>query len=272
MARIFWTAEEKQAVAVRAFEIRNYASFDDSDIEAVRQAMAECLGDEKQRKLTTMSEVPWVRESWNELQQVQKTANGRIWVDGTHNVEVTAVKPKPQAIIPVVNPKVEIDSIPQLSVKDTLKEIPTLDLWAELGNRINQLMSGEHLKQLIRDEVNATLERRLPGILPPDEVQTPVVQVQAEQRVHKLKVCIIGLLNGQQELIKQEYRNKIDFLFFDKTPSLSKVKQTAQHYDFVVQMIKYSDQIKGVNQIQNFHMLGGLLTQIREFLNRHVSV
>lgn len=256
MSRIFWTEAEKQAVAVRAFEIRNYASFDESDIEAVRQAMYECIADDKQRQLKAMADVPWVREKWDEL-HLQKG-------NTTNSPRTTE---KPQAIQPVVNPKIEQESIPQ----PTLKDVSTTDLFTELGNRISQLMSGEHLRKLIQQEVNNVLERRIPGLLPSDELHTPVHQPQAEQRVQKLKVAVIGLLNGQQELIRNEYRKTVDFLFFDKTPSISKIKQTAQHYDFVLQMIKYSDQIKGANQIQNFHTLGGLLTQLREFLNRRIT-
>jgi hypothetical protein len=261
MTRIFWTTEEKQAVAVRAFEIKNYASFDDSDIEAIRQAMAECLPDEKQRKLHTMSEVLWAYDYWDELQNPQKLANGRTWVSGNGNTPA-----KPQAIQPVVNPQIEREVIPLISIKD----VSVLELWTELGGRINQLMSGEHLKKLVQQEVNTVLERRIPGLLPVDELQSPVIQPQAEERKKKIKVCVIGLLNGQQELVKREYKDSVDFLFFDKTPSFSKVQQTAQHYGWVIQMIKYSDQIKGANQISNFRMLGGLLTQLREFLNRNI--
>lgn len=258
MTRIVWTKADRQVVAERAFEIRMSCTTE-TDIDCVRRAMSEMLNTEKQRDLRGMSDFPWMQDHWRELTKnaQSKTANGRVW----------STPPKPQAITPVVNPKIENESIPE----PTIKDISTMDLWAELGRRITDMMDGSHIKQLIRDEVNATLERRLPGLLPPDELQAPVAQPSQKERQYKLKVCVIGLLNGQQELIKKEYRDTVDFLFMEKTPSIHKIQQTAHHYDWVIQMIKYSTQVKGAGQIEKFHMCGGLLTQLRTFIDRQVS-
>ena len=262
MKNITWTKAEKTAVAERSFEIRMSLT-PETDIECVRRAMNEMLATEKQRNLRGMSDVPWVQEEWRVLTKnaQSKTANGRV---GT---STTPTPQKVQAIQPVVNPQIELESTPA----PTLKDVPTMELWAELGSRINELMSGDHLKKLIRQEVNATLERRLPGILSQDDMDIPVAQPQQEERAVKLKICVIGLLNGQQETIKREYSEKVSFLFMENTPSLQKIKHAAQQYDHVIQMIKFSNQVKGANQTEKFHMLGGLLTQLRDFINRQVN-
>src|SRR5271168_5465121 len=102
MTRIFWNRAEKEVVAARSFAIKNYASFDDSDIEAVRQAMAECLPDEKQRKLHAMSEVFWIYDYWDDLENPRKTANSSV----DHNLYNVVPPTKQQAIHPVVNPQI----------------------------------------------------------------------------------------------------------------------------------------------------------------------
>jgi len=257
MSYIKWTKADRQVVAERAFEIRMSVTTE-TDIDCVRRAMSEMLATDKQRDLRGMSDLPWMQEQWRTLTKnaQSKTANGRVWS-----------MPRVQAITPVVNPRIENESIPE----PTIKDISTMDLWAELGRRISDMMEGQHIKKMIRDEVNATLERRLPGLLPPDEVQLPVEQPSQKERQYKLKVCVIGLLNGQQELIKKQYKDTVDFLFMEKTPSIHKIQQTAHHYDWVIQMIKYSTQVKGAGQIEKFHMCGGLLTQLRTFIDRQVN-
>lgn len=265
MARIFWSKEEKTMVAERAFEIRKSFTTE-SDLECVKRAMREQLSTERQRNLISMSEVPWVQDAWRELtKSAQLKASSPKMANGNVLTETPQVKVR--AIQPVIRTEVELASTPVA----TLKDVPTMEIFEELGRRISSLMSGDHIRQMIRHEVNATLERRLPGILAPDEFDVQVVQPQQEERQIKLKICVIGLLDGQQELIKREYSEKVAFLFLERTPSLQKIKHAAQQYDHVIQMLKFSNQVKGANQIEKFHMLGGLLTQLREFINRQVA-
>jgi hypothetical protein len=259
MAHITWTKAEKALVAERSFEIRMSVTTE-TDIDCVRRAMSEMLATEKQRNLRGMSDVLWVQDQWRILTKnaQSKTANGRVWSS------TPTPAPRPQSIQPVVNPRIELESTPIPALKD----VPTMEIFEELGRRISSMMNGDHIKQMIRQEVNAVLERRLPGVLAPDE---PQEIPQQEERAIKLKICVIGLLDGQQELIKREYSEKVSFLFMERTPSLQKIKHAAQQYDHVIQMLKFSNQIKGANQIEKFHMLGGLLTQLRDFINRQVA-
>jgi hypothetical protein len=236
--------------------------------------------------LNSTQKIEWLRPHWIELmaefraqqpQGVGHLANGTPLVEPKDATPQLVRKPKPalatvkvvpmvhpQAIKPVFNPEVEKAAAPE----PKLSEFPLADLWAELGRRIEEATSVTRLQSLIRSEVNAVLDRRLPGILAPD-VETVEEVVKAE--VFKLKICVIGLLNGQKDLITQEYKDRVDFLFIEQTPGLHKIQQTANHYHFVVQMVKYSNHIKGSNRIDNFVTLGGLLTQLRAFIERKLT-
>lgn len=254
MARIFWTKEEQQQLAERAFELRSLPHFTGSDLDCVRKAMEELINPSRHREIKTHGNIPWLIPAWKILTRELQTAGN-------------ALGPvKRQAVVPLDVP----ESAPP-EVKPTVADISTSDLWMELGRRMTEMMSGESLRKTIREEVNATLERRLPGILQVDDVQVPVAQPKQDVRQVKLKVCVMGLLPSQKGLIEQEYKGRIDFLFFEKTQSLPKIKSTAAHYDHFVQMIKYSDQIKGARQIPNFHQCAGLLTQLRAFLDRQLE-
>jgi hypothetical protein len=113
MARIFWSKEEKAMVAERAFEIRKSVTTE-SDLECVKRAMREQVSAERQRNLISMSEIPWVQDTWRELtknaQKAQikteqpKTANGRVGVD--------APPPKVRANQPVIRTEVELATTP----------------------------------------------------------------------------------------------------------------------------------------------------------------
>jgi hypothetical protein len=258
---IVWTAEEKEKVAKRAFEIRGENPLSGTDLHCVRTAMKELLVSIRHRNIHQMKDVqPWLSEYWTALTAAQSKEE-TLELLTTFSAYEPAIKP---LVVPQIEREVAVPPTNQTNSRLS-------DLWAELGRRIEEATSGERIKAIIRTEINATLERRLPGILAPDDVQTPVEQPHQKERKHKLKICVIGLLNSQHELVKNEYRDTVDFLAFDKTPSFSRIQSTARHYDYVVQMLKYSNQIKGANKIDNFHMCGGLLTQLREFVNRKLE-
>jgi len=286
--RSHWTLEQKNKVARRSFELRNDPqNVNFPDLHCVRQAQDELIPEAEHRILNSTQKIQWVIPYWTQFTSelragvLGRLANGAVWVEPKEATLQLVKKPSklklkvvppttevghPPAIQPVFNPEVEKAAQPE----PKLSEFPLADLWAELGRRIEDATSATRLQSLIRDEVNAVLDRRLPGILAPD-VDPIDDLVQTEPQERKLKICVIGLLNGQQDLIKQEYKSRVDFLLFEKTPSLHKVQQTANHYDFVVQMTKYSNHIKGTNQIDNFVTLGGLLTQLRSFLDRKLT-
>jgi hypothetical protein len=261
---------------------------------------------EEHRVLNSTQKIEWIRPYWVELMTefrahavhntLGRMANGTAGVEpapkpetvvaitslgavtinedaprpqrkrSTSALKVVSVEARhPQAIKPVFNPEVEKAAAPV----PKLSEFPLADLWAELGRRIEEATSADRLQSLIRQEVNAVLDRRLPGILAPDV--EPVEEAVVTAEVFKLKICVIGLLNGQKDLITQEYKDRVDFLFMEQTPGLHKIQQTANHYHFVVQMIKYSNHVKGTNKIDNFVTLGGLLTQLRAFIERKLT-
>lgn len=253
MARIFWTNDEKNAVAGRSFELRRDAEY--SDIECVRRAMQELISTERHRNLIAMSEVPYIHEAWVILTQSQRDAD---LLEGS--------QPK-QVIQPVRHPEAERDERFQRETI-AISDIPFDQLWTEMGRRLTEMASGEALQQLVRREVRAQLRASIPGILHDD---TPVVQPQQEQRKRRMKVYVFGLLNGQQELFKREYKDTVEFQFTDGSPSLSKLKNVSLHMHWVVQMLKFSNQVKGVSAIDNYQACPGAITQLREFLNRKLK-
>lgn len=252
MAKIFWTAGEKRDIAERSFAIRMDSESEGSDLDCIREAMHQVIKPDRFRELRTIDHVsPWLRERWTDLLALRKeqAVNGKL--------------PEfPQAIKqPLIQEKL-------FSIKD----VTTSALWAELGVRIQSMMDGDDVRRIVRDELNRSLERRLPGLLPPDDVDIPQEQPKTEARKHKLKIAVIGLKPEQQGLIQQQYKDDVSFLFSEKSASLPKIKNMARHCDWVVQMIRFSDQVKGANHVENFHMCPGLLTQLRDFINRRLLV
>lgn len=254
MARIFWTQAEKTAVAERAFEIRNRTDY--TDIECVRQAQDQLLNHERRRNLVTMTEVPYITEIWEELTKAQRDLE-------------QVVPAKSHAIQPVKHP--EAERIAHAPKPFTVSDVPFDQLWTEMGRRLTEMASGEAMQAMVQREVRRQLQAVLPGSISFDD--TPVVQPAAPQRKKLMKVFAFGLLNGQQELFKKEYKGRVEFHFTDGSPSLTKLKSVSSQVHWVVQMSKFSSQIKGVNKaMDNFHVCPGAITQLREFLNRKLAI
>lgn len=255
MARIFWTQAEKNLVAERSFELRNSTEY--SDIECVRIAQMNVLNPARHRNLITMSEVPYLVDIWADLIQAQRER------------ETQEIAPQPkQAIQPVKHPEAERHASQPKPF--SIGDIPFDQLWQEMGRRLTEIASGEAMQALVQREVRRQLQASLPGVINFED--TPVQQPAAPAKKKRMKVFVFGLLNGQQELFKQEYKDAIEFHFTDGTPSLTKLKNVSTHMHWVVQMLKFSDQIKGANKaIDNFHMCPGAITQLREFLNRKLK-
>lgn len=254
MARIFWTQAEKTHLAEIAFEFRR--TTDLTDIECVRQAQNTLLPNDRRRNLITMTEVPWVLPIWKELTKAQR--------------ELEHVAPSvTQAIVPVKHP--EAERIAHAPKPFSIGDLPFDQLWTEMGRRLTEMASGEAMQAMVQREVRRQLEAVLPGSITFDD--TPVQQPAQPQRKKLMKVFAFGLLNGQQELFKQEYKGRVDFIFTDGSPSLSKLKSVSHNVHWVVQMSKFSNQIKGANKaIDNFHVCPGAITQLREFLNRKLAI
>lgn len=205
--RIFWKPDQWQAVAKRSYIIRKDALFKGSDVEAVRIAQREVLPVELHRNLISMAEVARIPGMWDELR-----TQGYAQDQG--------------AISPMVPPE-QRQAI--LSVSD----ISTPDLMAELMKRIADVMNPDYIRAIARDEANAVIERRIPGILPPDP--GPVVDEVAEPKnERKYRVCVLGLMGSQQETLKRNYGRLIDFHFLSGSEGANRIKATVERMDFTV--------------------------------------
>jgi len=247
--RIHWDHSDINKVAQKSFELRLTGEF--TDIECVRKAMMLELPHDKHRKLTTMTEVPKVADVWRDLADAQKRL-----------MQLQPNQQYAQAIQPGAAP---VEHVQYLD----LQSVPFNELWSELGRRIAEMQSMETMASLVDSRIKLAFQRALPGVI--DYEPAPIEQPKAPERKKLLKVFVFGLLNGQQELFKREYDGRVQFLFTDSTPSLNKLRNTAHNVDWVVQMLKFSDQIKGVNQIDNYKALPGALTQLRDFLERKIK-
>ena len=242
MSRIFWNAAEKAEVAEASFAIRNDVSFSGSDLECVRRAMQMCIRPDRHRNLITMTEVPWIRDAWIELNKAAKAV----------------AKP---AIQGAVNPQVERETAPQFSLSD----VSVTDLFAELAKRVEALTNPNHLRALIRAEVNATIDRRMPGLIPPDTLDQPEVP---KSRIVMPKVAVIGLLGQQQHLLKSQYSGQVDFHWLEGSEGQTRIKNTARVMDLTIKSKWCKGMLGSTKDFENFQATTGGLDQIRAIINR----
>ena len=248
MARIFWTAAEKKEVAEASFAFREDMGFTGTDLECVREAMRSCIRPDRHRNLNTMVEVPWVYDAWVELKRSTRQ-----------------VPNIPAAIQPIVSPKVERESTPQFSLGD----VSITDLFMELSKRVEAIANPAYLRTLIRAEVNATIDRRLPGIVPPDLLDQPEVP---KKRIVIPKVAVIGLMGAQQNMLRDQYRDKVDFYFLEGKEGMTRIKNTAQSMDLTIKSRWCKGLLGSTKELEKFQATTGGLDQIRAIINRTFDV
>ena len=213
MARIVWKPDHREVLARRSFTLLRDPLFSGTELAAVRQAMREKLEPALHRDLTGMQQVePWIREIWKALE------------DGGYVAEEPVIKPLVDHAAERMHQAVTVK----------LSEISLSDLMGELAARIEAVTDMRHLRAIMREEANAVLDRRMPGILPPDPETVIEDEPEVEAVAHKHHVCVIGLDGKQREIMKQAYKGVIDFHFLEGNEGQTRIKNTVAQMDFTV--------------------------------------
>jgi len=234
MPRIHWKPADKRLIVEESFRIRTNPSFTDSDLEAVRMAMRKIIKPADHRNLRAMAELPWVTDGWKELHKAKRENPAPIHY----------------------TPAIEAGTLP----KHEQVQIPALISLESLGT---EALAAELLRRLVQMTDPTYLDARLPGLLPPDiEPQPAPVE---KERPRLIKIGVIGLLNSQQELFKNQYKDLVDFHFVDGNSSFAKVKNLAATMDWTYKT-KWSDAIGKVSSLERFSSTNGGLDTIRKLI------
>lgn len=243
--RIFWKPEQWQLVAKRSYIIKKDPLFQGSDIEAVRVAQREVLPANLQRPLLSMQEVIKLRDMWEELR-----AQGYAQV---------------QAIIqPLSHPESK-------QVHLAIEDIPTEALMQEFFKRMLDVLNPDYLKRLVREEANAVIDRRMPGIVPPDP--EPLEPLDEKPIERKFRVCVLGLMGAQQERLKQIYGRTIDFHFLSGSEGGNRIKSTAQVMDLTIRSKWCKGTLPSTSGWPNFTSAGdGGMETIQRLINQRFKL
>lgn len=271
MERIRWSLEEKEAVIKESFAIRQSDVFS-SDITCVRLAMQKVLPPHRQRMLVSMQNVDFIHLGWQRLKE--REAEQRLAMEDAQlakeivSRQTKAASPAPSAYPQVIqSAKCKDDFAKAEPAKAmTLESLTTETLAQELVRRLLEATNQDLIRKIVREEVNATLERRLPGILPPEEEEVHAKhnpEPQVEERPKKPKVCVIGLMNGQTKLIQSEYPH-LDFHFLEGNEGHARIKNTMNMMDMTIRTVWCKGQIPQGLRYQ--HAKG--LDTLRSLLNR----
>jgi hypothetical protein len=171
----------------------------------------------------------------------------------------------PQAITPVISPQHEL----HFEKKASLEDLTTEMLATELVSRLLKAVDTSTLKKMIRDEVNAVLEQRLPGILPPMEEQAEA-EPAPEERVRLPKVCVFGLMSGQKEMLKREYKGKVDFHFMEGSEGRTRIKNTVELMDISI-ATNWATRLPSMKGTPNFTNADGM-TSIRNIIAGRLGI
>lgn len=280
--RVHWTKEEKRDIALLSFKIRQNNS-DITDVMCVRQAQEALLAEVRWRPFKKMAEVAFVSDAWRKLTRGERLegeesdahdvmdslARARDHAESIYSA-VSApeygpaavpvqpeVKQWPAAIKPVVNPAVENAQPKALTVEDASIEQLMLAMMGKFLKRTDEAT----LRALVRDEVNKTLERRLPGVLAPDvpfeeptavEIETPV-----ERKVLP-KVALIGLNDKQKEIFRQNYSNQLDLHFLEGSEGGTRIKNTVSLMDLTIRTPWPKGILPSMKNVPNYVNASGL--------------
>jgi hypothetical protein len=275
--RIRWTHEERVKIAKEAYRIREQDALA-SDITCVRMAMQAVLPVERHRNLIQMQNADFIYPAWEAIKKQEQSQEIKEFVAARMESQARSV-PQVQRTPLVAPPSAYPQVIQGAKCKDdfskteatkaqplSLDSLTTDTLAQELIRRLLSSTSEETIRKIVREEVNATLERRLPGILPPEEQEVHGKhnpEPQIDERPKLPKVCILGLMNGQTRLIKDEYPH-LDFHFLEGNEGHAKIKNTMNLMDLSIRTVWCKGQIPQGLKYQ--HAKG--LDTLRTILNR----
>jgi hypothetical protein len=242
--RIFWKSDQWTKVAKRSYVIKKDPLFQGSDIEAVRTAQREVLPAEIHRPLLSMQEVSRIKDMWEDLR-----ANGYAQDQGVI-----------QALSHPESKQVHL----------AIEDIPTDALMKEFFKRMLDTMNPEYIRRLAREEANAVIDRRMPGIVPPDE--EPIVE-DLKPIERRFKVCVLGLMGAQQERLKQLYGRLIDFHFLSGGEGGNRIKATAALMDLTIKSKWCKGTLGSTSGWPNFTSAGdGGMETIQRLINQRFKL
>jgi len=289
MERITWTKQDKFEVAELSFKIRQNPDSAISDIECVRRAMEALLPAEKQRKLIQMQQVDFVKEAWPKLLRGEsiRPQEKVPTIDLTKEQATVAeadeprtdlrgkepesspvygtTKQWPRAINPVAPPQHESQHQKKLNLEDLTTEM----LAQELVSRLLRAVDTSTLKNLIREEVNTVLERRLPGVLSPDEYVPEKEEVV--ERITLPKVCIIGLMSKQRHMLEGEYKGKLNLHFLEGSEGGTRIKNTVGMMDLTIGTNWIKGTMPSMKGVPNYVHADGM-TSIRTLITGRLGI
>ncbi|KAA1015947.1 hypothetical protein FVF58_00915 [Paraburkholderia panacisoli] len=195
-AMVRWTDAEKLIVARESKRLR--ASFADmTPLEAIRKAVFGYLPGHRQRTITTMAEVKWIHELWQQIDAVEQAeARERAAAADSAKAEAIAEAVKPAKAAPV--------NLPDLSIESLIRALAM-----KIGRQLIRGL-GEQIQEAVMRQVINTLQGipMQPGALPEG-----TTRVHTPPRERKPRVTVVGLLNQQAEDVKRAFADAVEFTF-----------------------------------------------------------
>jgi hypothetical protein len=240
MKRIVWEPDQKLAVAKRSFQLVNDPLFIGTPITAVRTAMAEIIPPEDQRTLGNMEVVnKWLKPIWDELK--------------THS-------PQAKAINPIVDHRAEFE---YQQKRMLLSELTTEDLLSEFMKRVTDLTSERRIKSLVQEQVQLELERSIPGWKPQILIEEPET-IEARNKPH---VLILGLEEGQKQIIVSKYKGLLDLHFKSGSEGAKTVKSLVDNMDLTIKTKWCKGHLGSTKGWPNFMNSNGGVSEIQRQIN-----
>lgn len=252
MKRIQWKPDQWLTVAKQSYSLLLDPTFMGTQIEAVRRAQ-QALAPEFHRGLNSMQEVkPKITDLWKAL-------------------EDQGFKAEAPVIQATVNHAIEHEHR-QIQSTMLLSDITTQDLMGEFMRRISDALDPATLRHLIRDEVNATLDRRMPGILPPDPDQEVPAVEELPDRPQRHRVLVLGLQGSQEEILKRKYKGVVEFHFMSGGEGGTRIKNTVGLMDFSVRSKWCKGHLGSTSGWPNFTATTGGIDSIQRLINQRFKI
>jgi len=262
--RIFWDPRDRQLLTIETLRLVDEQGL--GLLKALKIAQPRVLPPAKVRNVTQLSAVKWLPEAVDTLRQQRAR-------EQTLQAEQDALERQRQEALAA-----------EEATRQAREAIPTGELVSMLQNRVESWASGmfkQVLLNVMRDpEVLDAAAVMLRGgmeahALPGDSSWGEPVAAEAlspvRQTVQRLaKVLILGLLPGQENDIKREFKSFFNIRFMEADCSHRELRQNAQSAHFIFAMtgfINHPDEKQITSTAKDRYMrVDGGLTRLREAL------